>query len=289
MVCHREDVYDMDEIILFGAGNTGKRVYGELTSKFKICCFLDNDRDKWNTIFDGIEVLKPSIENIQKYNFQYILICSVYGKEKIREQLLKLGITENKIRFKASNPDVLTPFLKNLSEIFARKNISGSVAEVGVFQGESAEKINLIFNNQLLHLFDTFEGFSERDCDVESKWNFSEAKKGQFDDTSIERVMERMPYPEKVIIHKGYFPDTTIGINDIFSFVRVDLDLYQPTVAALEYFDNYMTKGGVVLVHDYFGGAYEGIKKAVDDYVAKHTKLNLIPIGDTLSIAIIGY
>lgn len=279
----------MDEIILFGAGNTGKRVYKELGAQFKICCFLDNDKEKWNTIFDGIDILEPNLNNIEKYNFQYILICSVYGKERIREQLLELGIAENKIKFKASNPDVLTPFLKSLQELFARRGIVGSVAEAGVFQGESAEKINLIFKNETLHLFDTFEGFSSEDCDIENEWNFSEAKEGQFDDTSVERVMQRMPYPEKVVIHKGYFPDTAIDIKEVFSFARVDLDLYQPTVAALEYFDKYMTKGGVVLVHDYFGEAYKGIKKAVDDYVSKNTKLNLLPIGDILSIAIVGY
>jgi len=37
-------------------------------------------------------------------------------------------------------------------------NISGAVAEVGVFKGEFARILNLVFSSGLLYLFDTVQG-----------------------------------------------------------------------------------------------------------------------------------
>ena len=46
---------------------------------------------------------------------------------------------------------------------------------------------------------------------------------------------------------------------------------------------------GVILVHDYFGSQYPGIKKIVKEFMAEHPRLSKIPIGDAMSIAIIGF
>jgi len=45
----------------------------------------------------------------------------------------------------------------------------------------------------------------------------------------------------------------------------------------------------VILVHDYFGSQYPGIKKIVKEFMAEHPRLSKIPIGDAMSIAIIGF
>lgn len=67
------------------------------------------------------------------------------------------------------------------------------------------------------------------------------------------------------------------------------MDLYVPTKAALEIFKPLMVRGGVMLVHDYFGNQYPGIKKTVKEFMMKHPGLRKMPIGDTMSIAIIGF
>ena len=43
---------------------------------------------------------------------------------------------------------------------------------------------------------------------------------------------------ENCIIKEGYFPETTIGIEEIFSFVSIDVDLYEPMYAGLQFFYN---------------------------------------------------
>ena len=44
-----------------------------------------------------------------------------------------------------------------------------------------------------------------------------------------------------------------------------------------------------MVVHDYFGGAYKGIKETVDNYVDSHAGLSVSPMADRFSIIIVGY
>jgi O-methyltransferase len=44
-----------------------------------------------------------------------------------------------------------------------KRGITGAVAELGVFRGDFAARINSVFPERKLYLFDTFAGFDERD------------------------------------------------------------------------------------------------------------------------------
>ena len=97
-----------------------------------------------------------------------------------------------------------------------------------------------------------------------------------------------MPYADNCIIRKGYFPDTVKGLEEKFVFVSLDMDLYRPTLEGLEYFYPRMCGGGIIAIHDYFSDAYPNIKRAVNDFCEKNKiDLNLCPVGDDISIAII--
>lgn len=279
----------MDRIVIFGCGPTGLRIYKELKNDNEILAFFDNDEAKAGSSVEGIPVYKPEKKLLEHWTYDYIVAASVYGKWQMKEQLQRMGVPDDKIRFHARMQDVFTPFLKNLAEDFREENIIGACAEVGVFRGESACKINKYFPDRELHLYDTFEGFAADDIEKELHIGRRDVKAGQFGDTSIDIVMENMEHPERVIIHQGYFPDTAKGLDKKFCFVRIDMDLYVPTKAALEIFEPLMVRGGVMLVHDYFGSQYPGIKKAVKEFMAEHSQLRKIPIGDAMSIAIMGF
>ena len=68
------------------------------------------------------------------------------------------------------------------------------------------------------------------------------------------------------IIATGYFPrDTGHEVaNERFSFVHLDMDYYDGTLAALEFFWPRMVKGGVILTHDY--GSFPAPTKAFDEF-----------------------
>lgn len=234
----------MDRIIIFGCGPTGLRTYGLLKSSKRVVAFLDNDRKKAGSKIEGIPVYIPDKIVLENLEFDYIVIASVYGDREIREQLREMGVTDDKMIARPTMPNVLPTFLKNLAEDFAEENVLGACAEVGVFRGVSAAEINRFFPARELHLYDTFEGFSQNDIEIEIQIGRQDAEKGQFSDTSVDIVMNLMENPEHVFIHKGYFPDTAKGLKQQFCFVRIDVDLYVPTKAALDIFAPLMIRGG---------------------------------------------
>lgn len=279
----------MEKVIIFGAGVQGKKILKEVKEKYEVVLIIDNDPQKNNIYIENILVKNLSKDILDETDFDAIIIGTLSGYKAIMRQLIKLGVPSTKIVTSWVELPTMAreKFVESLGILFENNNILGSVAEGGVFQGEFAAIINKVFPDKKLYLFDTFEGFDERDIDKES--NYSYAKSGDYSITSEEMVIKKMLFPEKVIIKKGYFPNTTNGIEDLFCFVNLDFDLYNPTKRGLEWFSNRMVSGGIILVHDYFSSQYLGVKQAVDNFVEGRKDVRIIPIGDTISIAIIGF
>lgn len=139
--------------------------------------------------------------------------------------------------------------------------VQGDLAEVGVFRGGSAKLICEAKDDRALHLFDTFEGLPDPDSGDARRFH-----SGQF--VALFEEVERYlrPYPN-VFLYKGYFPDTAEPIGEKkFSFVHLDVDLYKSTLGCLNYFYSRMSRGGVLISHDYNNA--EGVKRAFDDFFA---------------------
>jgi hypothetical protein len=138
--------------------------------------------------------------------------------------------------------------------------VPGDIAELGVYKGASAILLNEEKNEKHLHLFDTFEGLPEIGLQDDS----AQFAKGDFS-CPIEAVKSFLKDCTNVYFHKGLFPGTAGVVSDKrFSFVNMDLDLYEGTRDGLEFFYPRMATGGIILVHDYtYSG---GVRKAVDDF-----------------------
>jgi len=163
--------------------------------------------------------------------------------------------------------------------------VLGNVAELGVYKGKFSKKLNQLFANRTLYLFDTFEGFSKKDISVEVANNFSDGKQ-DFSDTSVESVLKQMPYPSNCIVKKGFFPETANGVEDKFCFVSIDADLYEPIYQGLLFFYPRLEKGGYIFVHDFNNEAYTGARQAVLKF-CNETGINFVPIADSGGTAII--
>lgn len=276
----------MEKAICFGAAGGGKRLFNEIGKKYEIIAFTDNDKSKIGYDINGIMIY--GVEESLELEWDVIVITSAPGLETIKEQLIKMGVDNRKIDTSFIEMPLLSriSFLEKLSEV--QKKGSASVAEVGVFEGDFAKWINKFYRNQKLHLFDTFEGFDKRD--IEKDYYYSKANVGDYANTSVNMVMSKMQYPENVIIHKGYFPETGQGILEQFVFVNLDVDLYEPTYRGLMFFKDRMIPGGVILVHDYFATNFQGPKKAVDRFIEEmNAEYRKYPIGDGVSIMITGF
>jgi hypothetical protein len=302
--------------IIFGIGAKGllfKR-FTETTSEYKAVAALDNKIKAGEEIYwQGLRALNPEEFGFADAAYDAVLITpeKLDICEAIREQLLALGVPGEKISILARDSELLRKidtisiydedtdkrvgWIKNFAQYAHDMKLSGEVAECGVYRGDLSMYINKFFYDKQLYLFDTFEGFTESDVAIERdfKENSFEKSKfneiGFFNDTSVEKVLNRMPYPEKCSVRKGIFPDSAKDCETLsFCFVNLDMDLYKPQLEGLKFFYSRMVKGGVILCHDYWDVNFSGTKKAIADFeeLCGHS-LICFPIGDFVSMAII--
>jgi O-methyltransferase len=168
--------------------------------------------------------------------------------------------------------------LELVSYEIKRKNLEGSVAELGVYKGKFARYLNQYFPDRTLYLFDTFEGFDKRDIALEKQNQFSHADQ-DFSDTSVEAVLKRMPFPQKCKPVKGFFPQSAKVIEDSFVFVSLDTDLYEPIYNGLHFFYPRLVNGGYIFVHDFNNDVYKGTREAVEKFCLEQ-KINFLPLPD---------
>jgi O-methyltransferase len=166
------------------------------------------------------------------------------------------------------------------------KHIRGSVAELGVYKGDFAKKINQLFPNKKFYLFDTFEGLSKKDIKVDVEEAYASDIDDLFLDTSVAMVLEKMPFPSQCIVKKGYFPTTAEDLEEKFAFVSLDADLFTPTYEGLKYFYNRLVRGGYIFIHDYNNIIFGGVKEAVNRFCDEN-QVSIFPLTDTLGSAII--
>lgn len=140
------------------------------------------------------------------------------------------------------------------------QNIAGSLAEVGVYRGELSRLLHTLAPERDLYLFDTFAGFPEADL---------ERQDVRFRDTSIDLVKRALGDLKHVIFKPGYFPETAQGLeHEKFAFVMLDLDLYKPTVAGMEFFYPRLVRGGYLFAHDYNSPeSQRAVSRAVNEYM----------------------
>lgn len=235
---------------------------------------------------DGIPIISPE-DALKKA--EVVVITSQPGLQSIKKQLIESGVKNQNIITSYVDYELKAriEWLKSFSLMHQSDNIKLKCAEAGVFEGDFAKEINSIFPQRKLLLFDTFEGFNDSDIQKEKS---DYAKTGDYSNTSVELVMDKMPYPDMVKIYKGYFPESARNVDGKFLFVNLDLDLYEPTLQGLNYFKNKMTKGSVILVHDYFSMTFDGPRRAVEEFISNdNNRLEAYPIGDRLSVMITGF
>ena len=156
-------------------------------------------------------------------------------------------------------PFLLTPSELFLVHSFAKNqiHIEGDYAEVGVFKGSTSKAICEAKQDKHFYIFDTFGGLPEI-SKVDERF-----KTGMFD-SSFERVKKKLSKYKNVHIFKGTFPETGTEIkNKKFAFVHLDVDIYKSTIECLDFFYDRMSKGGIIISHDYHT---KGVKKAFNEF-----------------------
>lgn len=277
----------MKTAVIYGATATGKHVYEETKDQWNIQYFVDGNPKMIGLSVMGLEIRDK--EEIIQTNPDVVIMGILTGYEDVVKNLVAQGYPEERIicKYVDLNSRARRECLEKMAHILKSKKVSGAVAELGVYRGDFAKVINEVFPDRKLYLFDTFEGFPEQDMRYETENNLLLNEVGRLSNTSVEFVLGRMPYRENCVIRQGYFPDTTVGLEgEQYAFVNIDVDLYKPILAGLEYFWPRMADNGYIIVHDYFSFAYAGTRKAIEEFSEKHA-VGFCPIGDTASVAFV--
>lgn len=277
----------MEKCIIFGAGSKTRISIEEIKRKYEVMFIVDNDKSTWGGYIDEIVIDAP--ERLKEHVFDKVILCNMIASVTIDwlYQLEQMGIPRNKIclDYCVYITDAREIFVRNYARLVYERGICGNVAEAGVYKGEFAKIMNEVFPDRKCYLFDTFEGFSEENLNMEKSDMHSMI--GRFGDTTEEIVLEKMKYPEQILIKKGLFPESAQDVFDTFVFVNLDMDLKYPTVDGLNFFCDKMTKRGIILIHDYFSKYFSSVKEGVDEWLHEHQEYLSIPIGDNMSVAIL--
>ena len=160
--------------------------------------------------------------------------------------------------------------------------LNGDRAECGVLSGFSSLLVSKV--HRLLapgyagagyHLIDSFEGLSEptqqdaigiRTTPEGRQEPVYSHDKGKLAN-SLEATRSVMGDFPEVSFHKGWIPDVFADLPETtWSFVHVDVDLYEPTYRSLEYFVPRLVKGGCIINDDFASLLFPGGGQGWIDY-----------------------
>ena len=168
--------------------------------------------------------------------------------------------------------------------------LPGVIIDLGVYRGASTftwAKLCEIFCptdvRKVVYGFDTFEGFPS----LSKEDGFENVEQdlrpgGYFGGVSIERDLDlakqamnhdrHLRHLNRIELIKGNIIDTipefvaSRGNGLKVALLNFDLDLYEPTKVALEYFVPQMIQSGIIILDEYAVDTFGGESKAVDEY-----------------------
>lgn len=157
--------------------------------------------------------------------------------------------------------------------------IPGDTAECGVYQG-CGSYIILQANQRssrgrIHHIFDSFEGLSTPSSKDGVYWSVNDLSAKE----SV--VRENLRDFRDVKFYKGWIPSR---FNDVggnaFSFVHVDVDLYEPTRESIGFFYDRLSTGGIFVCDDYGFLTCPGATAAIEEFLlSKPEKMVSLPGG----------
>ena len=167
------------------------------------------------------------------------------------------------------------------------KDVSGNVAELGVFKGGFARCLNFLMPERKLYLFDSFEGFETAEGKKEKEERgCTDAFLLAHKNTSVRQVLERLPHPEMAVVCQGYFPESAKEVADTFCLVSLDVDFEETTYQGLCYFWPKIETGGYLLLHDWnnpdLGGVNWALKRFEEQSGHAIASVPLCDTGGTL-------
>lgn len=162
-------------------------------------------------------------------------------------------------------------------ETILRDNVPGDLIETGVWRGGMCIFMRGVLaayevTDRIVWLADSFEGLPATDArkfevDVKDDYDFDFLAVGL---DQVRKNFERYAFlDDQVRFLKGWFKDTlpTAPVERL-ALLRLDGDMYESTIQALDSLYPKLSVGGFCIVDDY--GAIDACQQAVTEYRTKH-------------------
>jgi O-methyltransferase len=192
---------------------------------------------------------------------QYKLVQDKYGQLSANSDFYDKAKVVIKPRLTCLSYDRLYVLYQVMSNFF-----KPNVVEVGTYKGGGSYFMASIMGGGNLWCFDTFKGHVSGDISENDNLH----KVGSFSDTNYDDVVQLLSPFKFVQVWMGKFQDTcdmAIGDKKI-DVAHIDVDIYIPTLHALKFISERMSKNGIIVVDDYGVVTCAGVKKAVDEFMA---------------------
>jgi O-methyltransferase len=166
------------------------------------------------------------------------------------------------VLFRGATPVLFSPgeLLTLYHQARIMRDHGGAFAEVGAFRGDSAEVVCRVKGDRPFYVFEAFDGLPVVGG-ADSRF-----ARGMFA-SSEAALRKRLERHANTTVVAGYFPATAAPVlNATFSYVHLDIDLYEPTKQALAFFYPRVRPGGRIIAHDY--SQCEGVRRAFDEFFA---------------------
>ena len=169
-------------------------------------------------------------------------------------------------------------------------NVEGDFVECGTNKGGFARAIvdyvDLAKAGKNFYLLDTFEGlsaslFTEEEKAAGRQEHFANVYTSCYDEVA----QTFAPFPFVKLI-KGMVPDTLVKVpSEKIAFLSVDMNSVVPEIAALDYFWDKLSNGGIIVLDDYAYVTCDLQYKAHNEWAAgKGIKILTLPTGQGLIV-----
>lgn len=231
--------------------------------------------------------LRESAQEDEKYRIAEALVNAVYPKYKFSEFARIFLEDEPFLEYYRRFMDpgnwhsldrkyTLDQLLKLTGES------EGDAAECGVYKGASSYLICRAIRpyGKCLHLFDSFQGLSAPSSVDGAYW-----VRGAFK-TDESEVRKNLREFENFSIYPGWIPERFAEVaGRRFSFVHIDVDLYEPTRDSVAFFYDRLTPGAVMLFDDYGFATCPGARLAVDEFLCgRPERAVILPTGQAFIV-----
>jgi O-methyltransferase len=191
---------------------------------------------------------------------------------------LPAGLADKIQPYTKSSPARMQAMYNCLRNIDA-EGIPGAIVECGVWRGGNMIMARMISPGRRCWLFDTFDGMTEPDHELDVKrggeraidrYNLKRAHGDKWDAASLDSVVdcfEQLGLMERTEWVVGPVENSLREAEDLpddIAVLRLDLDWHSPTKMALQVLYPRLSRGGFLIVDDY--GHWLGCQKAVNEY-----------------------